>query len=143
MHLSHLEQVRHAAPPLPEKLLGKPSSPQNGWFSPARYWPILPARRHGWLWTDRADLVHLTEANKDGSGDPKPIPQDDQRFKDYMEVYNRQAIVMAQIWGPQRYRELTGRIRPMLDQRGRDATHLALPGPNSGTGPQVKPSDAS
>jgi WD40 repeat protein len=97
----------------------------------------------GWLWTDRPDLVHLTEANKDGSGDPRPIPQDDQRFKDYMLAYNRQDMVMARINDPQRYKELTGRIKSRLQGDRPDAvwSRRGLPGPDSGTVPQAPPSD--
>jgi hypothetical protein len=97
----------------------------------------------GWLWTDRPDLVHLTEANKHGSGDPRPIPRDSEQFKDYMRAYNCQEIVMARINDPQRYRELTGRIKPLLERDKQDAArrHKALPGPDSGTVPQAPPSD--
>jgi WD40 repeat protein len=122
------------------ELLGTVRPLEKGflWTSPPDESAGAPS---GWLWTDRPDLVHLTEANKDGSGDPKPISQDDQRFRDYMFAYNRQDMVMARINDPQRYKELTGLIKPLLNQRGRDATHLALPGPDGGTVPQAPPSD--
>jgi hypothetical protein len=36
--------IRHSFLLLEEELRGEPTSPQNGRFSPAPHWPVLPAR---------------------------------------------------------------------------------------------------
>jgi hypothetical protein len=73
----------------------------------------------GWLWTDRPDLVHLTESDLSASGGRKSIPRNDKRFRKYMLAYNRPDVVMAWIYDPQRYKELTGRMEFVRRHRQR------------------------
>jgi hypothetical protein len=73
----------------------------------------------GWLWTDRPDLVRLTESDLSASGGRKSIPRNDKRFRKYMLAYNRPDVVMAWIYDPQRYKELTGRMEFVRRHRQR------------------------
>ncbi len=61
---------------------------------------------NGWLHTDRPDLISLIEMNKEDQGNPTFIYKDDQRFKDYMQIYNDQDMVMTRINNWDRYQEL-------------------------------------
>jgi WD40 repeat protein len=61
---------------------------------------------NGWLHTDRPDLISLIEMNRDDRGNPTFINENDQRFKDYMRIYNDQEMVMTRINDWDRYQEL-------------------------------------
>ena len=60
---------------------------------------------NGWLHTDRPDLVSLTTVDEVGK-DLAYIPQADERFTDYMQLYNDEEMVMTRINNRERYREL-------------------------------------
>ncbi len=61
---------------------------------------------NGWLYTDRQDLISLQGVDKHTGEHPELIAEDDERFKDYMRLFNDGEMVMNRInnWG--RYREL-------------------------------------
>ena len=61
---------------------------------------------NGWLHTDRPDLISLIEMNKANQQNPTFIYEDDQRFKDYMQIYNDQDMVMTRLNDWDRYQEL-------------------------------------
>ena len=61
---------------------------------------------NGWLHTNRPDLISLIEMNKEDQGNPTFICEDDQRFKDYMQIYNDQDMVMTRLNDWDRYQEL-------------------------------------
>ena len=61
---------------------------------------------NGWLHTDRPDLISLMEMNKENQENPTFIYEDDQRFKDYMQIYNDQDMVMTRLNNWDRYQEL-------------------------------------
>jgi WD40 repeat protein len=61
---------------------------------------------NGWLHTDRPDLISLIEVNKEDQGNPTFINENDQRFKDYMQIYNDQDMVMTRLNDWARYQEL-------------------------------------
>ena len=61
---------------------------------------------NGWLHTNRPDLISLIEMNKGDQGNPTFICEDDQRFKDYMQIYNDQDMVMTRLNDWDRYQEL-------------------------------------
>lgn len=60
---------------------------------------------NGWLHTNRPDLVSLTAVDETGKI-TEFIPQSDERFTNYMHLYNDEKMVMTRLndWG--RYREL-------------------------------------
>ena len=70
-------------------------------------WTTPPDKfaRNGWLYTDRPDLVGLTSVNP-GSGEVEYISEDDQRFINYMQLYNDGQMVMDRIKDWDRYQEL-------------------------------------
>lgn len=61
---------------------------------------------NGWLHTNRPDLISLIEMNKGDQGNPTFICEDDQRFKDYMRIYNDPDMVMTRLNDWDRYQEL-------------------------------------
>ncbi len=61
---------------------------------------------NGWLHTDRSDLISLIEMNKEDQDNPTFIDADDQRFKDYMQIYNDREMVMTRMNDWDRYQEL-------------------------------------
>ena len=61
---------------------------------------------NGWLHTDRPDLVSLQEVEKGTGGYPEFIPEGDERFRKYMQLYNDGDMVMARLNDRDRYREL-------------------------------------
>ena len=61
---------------------------------------------NGWLHTNRPDLISLIEMNKEDQGNATFICEDDQRFKDYMQIYNDQDMVMTRLNDWDRYQEL-------------------------------------
>ena len=61
---------------------------------------------NGWLHTNRPDLISLIEMDKEDQGNPTFICEDDQRFKDYMQIYNDQDMVMTRLNDWDRYQEL-------------------------------------
>ena len=61
---------------------------------------------NGWLHTNRPDLISLIEMNKEDQQNPTFIHEDDQRFKDYMQIYNDQEMVMTRLNDWDRYQEL-------------------------------------
>ena len=61
---------------------------------------------NGWLHTNRPDLISLIEMNREDQENPTFIYEDDQRFKDYMQIYNDQDIVMTRLNDWDRYQEL-------------------------------------
>lgn len=61
---------------------------------------------NGWLHTNRPDLISLIEMNKEDQENPTFIDADDQRFKDYMQIYNDQEMVMTRLNDWDRYQEL-------------------------------------
>ena len=58
------------------------------------------------LHTNRPDLISLIEMNKGRSKNPTFICEEDQRFKDYMRIYNDQDMVMSRLNDWDRYQEL-------------------------------------
>jgi WD40 repeat protein len=61
---------------------------------------------NGWLHTNRPDLISLIEMDKEAQENPTIINEDDQRFKDYMRIYNDQDMVMSRLNDWDRYQEL-------------------------------------
>ena len=61
---------------------------------------------NGWLHTDRPDLISLIEMDKGDQKNPTFIGEEDQRFKDYMQIYNDQEMVMTRLSDWDRYQEL-------------------------------------
>ena len=61
---------------------------------------------NGWFHTDRPDLISLIEMDKGDQGNPTFIYADDQRFKDYMRIFNDQEMVMTRLNDWDRYQEL-------------------------------------
>ena len=61
---------------------------------------------NGWLHTDRPDLISLIEMNKEDQQNPNFVYADDPRFKDYMQIYNDQEMVMTRLNDWDRYQEL-------------------------------------
>ena len=61
---------------------------------------------NGWLHTDRPDLVSLQSFDKHSGEHPELIAEEDERFKDYMRLYNDGEMVMNRINDWDRYREL-------------------------------------
>ena len=61
--------------------------------------------KNGWLHTDRPDLVSLAAVDP-LSGKLEYIPEDDERFKNYMQIHNDGEMVMTRIHDWERYQEL-------------------------------------
>jgi WD40 repeat protein len=61
---------------------------------------------NGWLHTNRPELVSLIEMDKADQGNPTYILEDDQRFQEYMQMYNDQEMVMMRLNDFDRYQEL-------------------------------------
>ena len=61
---------------------------------------------NGWLHTDRPDLVSLQSFDKHSGEHPELIAEEDERFKDYMRLYNDGEMVMNRINDWDRYSEL-------------------------------------
>jgi WD40 repeat protein len=79
----------------------------------------------GWLHTDRPDLVSLQGADKHTGAHPEFITEEDERFADYMRLYNDGEMVMNRInnWG--RYQEL---LRLRLNSKEAMADKLLMDG---------------
>ena len=85
---------------------------------------------NGWLHTDRPDLVSLQGVDKHSGEHPELIAEEDERFKDYMRLYNDGEMVMNRINNWDRYRELL-RVRlnnkeAMVDKLLMDGKELRL-----------------
>lgn len=61
---------------------------------------------NGWLYTDRPDLVSLQGVDKHTGAHPEFIPEEDERFGDYLRLYNDGEMVMNRINSWERYQEL-------------------------------------
>ncbi len=70
-------------------------------------WTTPPddSARNGWLFTDRPDLVSLKAVNQE-TGSLEYITEDDERFINYMRLYNDREMVMKRINEWTRYKEL-------------------------------------
>jgi WD40 repeat protein len=96
---------------------------------------------NGWLHTDRPDLISLIEMNKEDQGNPTFIYKDDQRFNDYLQIYNDQDMVMSRLNDWNRYQELLdirlGNKNLMIDhllEQGNFVLHLLPNNPDQRTG---------
>ena len=62
--------------------------------------------KNGWLHTDRPDLVSLLEANKDNGQQPEFLFEGDERFEDYLRIYNDSEMVMTRLSDWKRHEHL-------------------------------------
>lgn len=58
--------------------------------------PAEQLASHGWLWTDREDLVIIDEPDAD-EAKRKILEETDQRRRDYLALYNNQRRVMRRV----------------------------------------------
>lgn len=84
------------------ELLATAHSVDNGYL-----WTTPPDEfaKCGWLHTNRPDLISLIATDPNG-GTQKYIREDDERFRDYMQLYNDGEMVMTRINNWARYQEL-------------------------------------
>ena len=62
--------------------------------------------KNGWLHTDRPDLVSLVEADKGNGEKPEFLLEGDERFEDYLRIYNDSEMVMTRLNDWDRYKKL-------------------------------------
>ncbi len=60
---------------------------------------------NGWLYTNRTDLIALTSVEENGKV-VECIDKEDPRYKDYLQIYNDQEMVMTRLNDFERYQEL-------------------------------------
>ena len=70
---------------------------------------------NGWLHTNRTDLISFTSVAEDGKV-IEYISEEDPRFKDYLQIYNDQEMVMTRLNDYDRYQELLKNRIQMKDQ---------------------------
>jgi WD40 repeat protein len=80
--------------------------------------------RDGWLHTNRPDLVSLTAVDEHRKF-AEYVPQDDERFTDYLRLYNDGEMVMNRINHWERYQEL---LRLRLGNKNAMADRLIMDG---------------
>ncbi|NMB90349.1 MAG: WD40 repeat domain-containing protein [Chloroflexi bacterium] len=61
---------------------------------------------HGWLWTNRPDLISMAALSKANPEVPEFVAEGEARFKEYMRLYNDRDMVMKRIFARPRYTEL-------------------------------------
>ena len=62
--------------------------------------------KNGWLHTDRPDLISLLEADKGNGEKPEFLFEGDERFEDYLRIYNDSEMVMTRLNDWDRYEQL-------------------------------------
>ncbi len=77
--------------------------------------------KHGWLHTNRPDLVSLIAVDPNND-DFEVVGEDDERFRNYLQIYNDGDMVMARIYNWERYQELL-RLR-INNQEGEEFTQI-------------------
>jgi WD40 repeat protein len=70
---------------------------------------------NGWLYTNRTDLISLTSVEENGKV-VEYLTKEDPRFKNYMQIYNDQEMVIARLNDYERYKELLENRIQMKDQ---------------------------
>jgi WD40 repeat protein len=97
-------------------------------------WEIPPGGDcgHGWLWTDREDLIQVAEFGADGEIH-RFLMEDDPGRRNYLRVYNNRKMVMSRLRNPEEYKALAARHRAVVEGETRRFRHEVvsmLPGPS-------------
>ena len=81
---------------------------------------------HGWFWCDDPRGL-ITVTRSDGKGLPEAIPEDDPKYNEIIQRYNRRDIILARLQGPAAYRAAIEKMDRVVElvSREKDATKLA------------------